>query len=128
MSRPPSVMVPDVGVSRPATMRSVVVLPQPDGPRSAKNDPVGTSRSSDFTAVNAANSLVRLRSRNPAKPSTPDSVGASATCDIGKLPFILLRLLLVEHHEVERVLEVFLAGEDQWFVDEGVVDLHHLVA
>ena len=34
-------MVPDVGVSRPATIRSVVVLPQPDGPSRAKNEPAG---------------------------------------------------------------------------------------
>ena len=66
MSLPPSVIVPEVGVSSPATIRSVVVLPQPEGPSSAKNDPVGTSRSSDFTAVNAANSLVRLRSCSPS--------------------------------------------------------------
>ncbi len=39
MSLPASVIVPEVGVSRPATIRSVVVLPQPDGPSSAKNDP-----------------------------------------------------------------------------------------
>src|SRR4051812_2063221 len=105
MSLPPRVIVPDVGVSRPATIRRVVVLPQPEGPSSAKNDPVGTSRSSDFTAVNAANSLVRLRSCRPLDASTRESAGASATCDIGKLSFVLLGLLLVEHHEVERLLE-----------------------
>ena len=67
-------IVPEVGVSRPATIRSVVVLPHPEGPSSAKNDPLGTSRSSDFTAVNAANSLVRLRSRSPSKSRRrPDS-------------------------------------------------------
>ena len=31
--------------SSPATMRSVVVLPQPDGPSSVTNSPVSTSRS-----------------------------------------------------------------------------------
>ena len=39
MSSAPSVIVPAVGVSSPATIRSVVVLPQPDGPSSAKNEP-----------------------------------------------------------------------------------------
>ena len=66
MSLPPSVIVPEVGVSSPATIRSVVVLPQPEGPSSAKNEPLGTSRSSDFTAVKLANSLVRPRSRSPS--------------------------------------------------------------
>ncbi len=32
-------MSPDVIVSNPAIMRSVVVLPQPDGPRKAMNSP-----------------------------------------------------------------------------------------
>ena len=33
-------------------MRSVVVLPQPEGPSSAKKEPAGITRSSDFTATN----------------------------------------------------------------------------
>ena len=32
MSRSPSRTAPEVGSAKPATMRSVVVLPQPDGP------------------------------------------------------------------------------------------------
>jgi hypothetical protein len=32
-SRPPMRIEPEVGDSSPAIMRSVVVLPQPDGPR-----------------------------------------------------------------------------------------------
>ena len=35
MSCPPSVMRPDVGSSSPATIRSVVVFPHPEGPSSA---------------------------------------------------------------------------------------------
>ncbi len=31
-------------VSKPAIMRNVVVLPQPDGPRKAMNSPFATSR------------------------------------------------------------------------------------
>ena len=41
MSLSPMLIVPAVGSSRPATMRRVVVLPQPDAPSSAKNDPAG---------------------------------------------------------------------------------------
>src|SRR5690349_21337238 len=116
MSLSPSWMVPEVGVSRPATIRRVVVLPQPDGPSRAKNDPVGMSRASDFTAVKSPNSLVRLRSRKPSNRSAPPRscpVEASATCDIRPLSFVLLLLLVIERHEVEGVLQVFLAGEDQ---------------
>ena len=66
MSLPLSSIVPEVGVSSPATMRSVVVLPQPEGPSSAKNEPLGTSRSRAFTAVKLANSLVSPRIRRPS--------------------------------------------------------------
>ncbi len=44
-SRPSNRTWPLSGVSRPAMMRSSVVLPQPEGPRSAISAPVGTSRS-----------------------------------------------------------------------------------
>ena len=37
MSSPSITISPAVGVSRPASIRSSVVLPQPDGPSSAKN-------------------------------------------------------------------------------------------
>ena len=43
-SRPSMRIVPRVGVSKPATMRSVVVLPQPDGPRKETNSPGATRR------------------------------------------------------------------------------------
>ena len=39
MSLPPMTMLPEVGSSKPATMRSTVVLPQPDGPRKETNSP-----------------------------------------------------------------------------------------
>ena len=37
--RSPMVMVPDFGLSSPATARSSVVLPLPDGPSSATTSP-----------------------------------------------------------------------------------------
>src|SRR3954465_7468074 len=107
MSSPASVIVPEVGVSSPATIRSVVVLPQPGGPRSAKNEPRGTSRSSDRTAWKAPKFLFSLRSDSPsydegsARASLPDGPedGASATCDIRELSFVLGDLGLVQRHE-----------------------------
>ncbi len=44
-------IVPDVGVSSPATMRSVVDLPQPDGPTSTRNSPSRISRLNPSTAA-----------------------------------------------------------------------------
>src|SRR5437016_19949 len=41
---PAMLMSPEVGCSRPATQRSVVVLPQPDGPSSTTISPAGTTK------------------------------------------------------------------------------------
>ena len=49
-SLPPSLTWPAVGSMNPATMRSVVVLPQPDGPSSTTNSPSATDRDTSFTA------------------------------------------------------------------------------
>src|SRR3954468_11959743 len=49
-SRPPMLMRPDVEYSRPATHRSVVVLPQPEGPSSTTISPVGTWKLTPSTA------------------------------------------------------------------------------
>src|SRR4051812_39426314 len=51
--------VPYVASSRPATMRSAVDLPEPDGPTSTMNSPSRTSRSRSRTpTVPSANALV----------------------------------------------------------------------
>src|SRR6185437_8650441 len=47
----PKLMRPLVIVSSPATIRRVVVFPQPDGPTSTTNSPSATSRSSSSTAL-----------------------------------------------------------------------------
>ncbi len=51
MSLPSIRIAPAVGTSKPATMRSVVVLPQPEGPRNEMNSPRSTSRSNLCTTV-----------------------------------------------------------------------------
>src|SRR5258705_8733633 len=43
-SLPPILISPEVGCSRPATQRSVVVLPQPDGPSRTTISPAGTAK------------------------------------------------------------------------------------
>src|SRR5690349_23918590 len=117
MSWPASVIVPEVGVSRPATIRRVVVLPQPEGPSSAKNDPLGTSRLRSSTAVKPGNDLVRLLSRKPSYDPPPAAgavAAASSACDdIRPLSFELLLLPVVERPERERGVEHVVVGEDQ---------------
>src|SRR5689334_8188017 len=44
-------MRPEVGCSKPAISRRVVVLPQPDGPSREKNSPLATVRSMLSTAI-----------------------------------------------------------------------------
>src|SRR5580698_780598 len=41
---PPMLISPEVGCSRPATQRNVVVLPQPEGPSSTTISPAGTAK------------------------------------------------------------------------------------
>src|ERR1700675_4190063 len=62
-SSPRSRMRPDVGSSRPAIIRNVVVLPQPEGPSRQKKSPSGTVNVESRTAVNAPNDLCRFSTR-----------------------------------------------------------------
>src|SRR6476620_5367029 len=62
MSTSSSRIWPSVGRSKPAIMRRVVVLPQPEGPRSEKNSPGGISRLIPATAVNSPKRFTRSTS------------------------------------------------------------------
>src|SRR6478609_3219547 len=53
---------PASGHSSPAMMRSSVVLPDPDGPSSARSSPVSTVRVTSSTATKSAKRLSMLRS------------------------------------------------------------------
>src|SRR5262249_39441148 len=53
-------MSPDVGCSNPAIMRSVVVLPQPDGPRKTTNSPSVISSERLLTTARSPNDFVML--------------------------------------------------------------------
>ena len=61
-SRPRSRIRPPLGSSKPPIIRSVVVLPQPDGPRSEKNSPLPTSSETPSTARTSRNRFSRSRS------------------------------------------------------------------
>src|SRR5512133_2086596 len=64
MSAPLIAIRPLVGVSKPAIMRRVVVLPQPLGPRKETNSPRSTSRLKFSTAtvlLNTLETFVRVR-------------------------------------------------------------------
>src|ERR1700738_3985874 len=59
-------MRPSSGVSKPAIMRKVVVLPQPDGPSSAKNSPASIASSTPSTARLMPSKLLLRRARRTA--------------------------------------------------------------
>ena len=56
-SRPAMKIWPDVGASSPAIMRSVVVLPQPLGPRMVVSVPLGTVKLMPLTTSGVRASL-----------------------------------------------------------------------
>ena len=68
-------MRPLVGRSKPAIMRSVVVLPQPDGPTIVKNSPGGMCRSMLSTAVTSPKSFVSVL--EPDFTVSPRSIATS---------------------------------------------------
>src|SRR5689334_18550770 len=54
----PSIRIaPEVGLSNPATIRSTVVLPQPEGPRSDRNSPPSMPRLNPLTTTLTPNCL-----------------------------------------------------------------------
>src|ERR1700761_1729039 len=73
-STPASSIVPAVGSSKPAIIRSVVVLPEPEGPSMVKNSPARISRTIPATAVTSPYCLVRpARPMSDEDPSIPRS-------------------------------------------------------
>src|ERR1700744_5986650 len=80
---PPIAISPPVGCSSPATKRKVLVLPQPDGPRSTTISPAGTAKLTPSTAGRPiANCLRRSLTSSaavmmsfPCLPSLPVTEG-----------------------------------------------------
>src|SRR4051794_37590715 len=102
MSSPPSVMRPRSGCSNPAIIRSVVVLPEPEGPSSVKNSPAPTFRSTSSTATTSPYSL--------RHPSTETSAANHALQDVE--PALELGVLDRERHEDADHVPVDAAGEE----------------
>src|SRR5688572_11293032 len=103
MSSSPIRTRPAVGSSRPATIRNVVVLPQPEGPRRAKKEPCGTVRERSSTATKSPKCL--------DTPSSRRSPPASPTHDLVVLALEVRLLLVAEGHEL-------VAGLQRLVVDE----------
>ena len=76
MSLPSSRMRPSSGVSKPASIRSSVVLPQPLGPSSAKNSPALMSSESRSTARKPPNFFTTASMRS-------SGMSGSSACGAG---------------------------------------------
>ena len=63
MSLSPTWTSPPSGVSKPAMMFKVVVLPQPLGPSRVSSLPLGTSKETPSTAVTSPNLLTSFSTR-----------------------------------------------------------------
>src|SRR4051794_17125534 len=128
MSWPSISIRPEPGASKPASMRSSVVFPQPDGPSSAKNSPRRMSSETPSTAWTSPYRLVtsmmrtmgagpggrgrRTRSRPPSTVSTPATLPPLAARGHGlpdarddPLRALVVGLLSVEalHQVVRRI-------------------------
>src|SRR5690606_4617751 len=77
-SRPWIKTRPVSGCSSPATRRSRVVLPQPEGPTTATSSPSATARLTPSTAATGPKRLCRSISAKPGRPPGPGSLAAGA--------------------------------------------------
>ena len=88
MSLPSTRTVPTSAVSKPATMRSAVVLPQPDGPSSATSSPGAMSMDSPSSARVAPKERVRSWSRTLVPAPCPAWPVAAAAASLAVLVVI----------------------------------------
>src|SRR5688572_6460381 len=118
MSAPLMTIRPEDGCSKPAIIRRSVVLPHPDGPRRAKNDPCGTTKLRLSTAMKSPKRLVTDSSRRSRE--TP-----SATDGIPEVPFVHAALRFAQRHEFPGPRQVVGGGKHQRVVHERGIDLLH---
>ena len=78
-SAPSSRIAPSVGASKPAIIRRVVVLPQPDGPSSEKNSPAAIVKQASSTATKSAKRLVTWSISMTTAAGTPPAAAPAAS-------------------------------------------------
>src|SRR5690606_21258089 len=104
--RPRSSTSPESGSSNPAIILRVVVLPQPDGPRRAKNSPSSMVNDTSSTALNAAeprrssNCLTRFLTSTAGVPPVP--AAASPLPERVEVPAVVMRQDTVEGRSLRR--------------------------
>src|SRR5664279_3978395 len=81
-SRPRARASPALGASTPQSMRMVVLLPAPLGPRKPKISPFSTSKVSSDTAVKSPNRRVRPRTSRTGSAMADSRVGQGVQEDV----------------------------------------------
>src|SRR4051794_18481737 len=82
-SLPPTRISPDEGLSRPASSRSAVLLPQPEGPTRMTNSPSSTIRSNSVSATTSFEKrLVTLRYSTSATGSALQPGGGDGAHEV----------------------------------------------
>src|SRR6266851_5717328 len=95
-TRAPIEIRPPVDSSRPATMRSVVVLPQPEGPSSVTNSPASTARPKRSTATTPPKSQ-QTSSITSVGIGPPGAPGPPRGQSLGDPPLEISRARIVDH-------------------------------
>src|SRR5690348_6003269 len=99
-------MSPALACSRPAIMRSKVVLPQPDGPRRTVNSPLLISRSSGGITSTLPKDFATLRN------SMPDTRRLSSRLLIAERPEQRVQAGIGCRHRIGRALLARPGGEE----------------
>src|SRR5215468_10272433 len=88
MSWRPMVIFPEVGGMKPVTMRMVVDLPAPFGPRKPNTSPRSTVNETSFTASLVPNALVRFSTLIMFPPAVPCDRGERCLYSYSALKYI----------------------------------------
>src|ERR1700733_14025894 len=102
MSLPSSRMRPSSGVSKPASIRKSVVLPQPLGPSSAKNSPALISSDSRSTARKAPNFFTTASMLNSGM-SAPSACGSGFGNSSAMVPASVRSTLSTDRSELNLI-------------------------
>src|SRR5260370_25920140 len=121
-SAPPIRIAPSSGCSQPAISRSVVVLPQPEGPSKERNSPLRTRRLTESTAVRAPNRLVTARSSTSQASPLPAEVTPNVHLTKRSLVGTVGQRRHQVHEPVDRAFSQR-AGEPRPSLDPGL-ELH----
>src|SRR5215218_4136090 len=121
--RPAMLISPSVGCSKPATHRSVVVLPQPDGPSSTTISPAGTAKLTPSIAGRPTENCLRR-----SVTSSVAVMNESESCVLHSLP-IAEGLVPFRHPigmQLHVLVEIRIPDLDDLRIETFRIDRHFL--